>query len=215
LFVNKIRKELIVLNARIGPGERKTKEVDIEIEIRLDEPGEYEISISAEKEEPGFGFDALDLFEHLFSQVYKHGHLGGYVKAQGDLPHHVIEDTGIVWGEALKKALGGRKGIERFAHLEVPFEGSLARVAIDLSGRGYAVLHFEDMDDKCLSGMAQHLFEGLALNAGFNIYAEVETVGTLRNDHHKLEALCKAFGKALHWATRVTSEDVPSTKGIL
>lgn len=140
------------MEARIGCMPRKTKEVDIEIEIRLDEPGEYEISISAEKEGPGFGFDALNLFEHLFSQIYKHGRLGGHVQAQGDLPHHIVEDTGIVWGQALKEALGDREGIERFASLSVPFEGSLASVAIDLSGRGYAVLDFQDVDDKCLAG---------------------------------------------------------------
>lgn len=98
----------------------------------------------------------------------------------------------------------------------MPFEGSLASVAIDLSGRGYAVLDFQDMDNKTLAGMTQHLFEGIALNAGFNIWGKVETVGTLRNDHHKLEAFCKAFGRALHRATRITTPGViPSTKGKL
>lgn len=116
----------------------------------------------------------------------------------------------------MRKALGDRKGIERFQSLSVPFEGSLASVSIDLSGRGYAVLDFQDMDNKTLAGMAQHLFEGMALNAGFNVYGKVETVGTLRNDHHKLEAFCKAFGRSLHRATRISGPDtIPSTKGTL
>lgn len=201
---------------RIGSTTRKTGEVDIEIEIHLDEVGEYQISITSDKEEPDFGFSALSLFEHLFAQIYHHGRMGGQVKGHGDLPHHIVEDIGICWGQALKEALGERKGIERFQSLSVPFEGSLASVAIDLSGRGYAVLDFQDMDNKTLAGMAQHLFEGIALNAGFNIWGKVETVGTLRNDHHKLEAFCKAFGRALHRATRITAPGViPSTKGKL
>jgi imidazoleglycerol-phosphate dehydratase len=201
---------------RVGKAIRKTKEVTIEIEIHLDEPSEYQISITADKEEPDLGFSALNLFEHLFAQIYHHGRMGGKVKGHGDIPHHIIEDIGICWGEALKEALGDRKGIERFGNLSVPFEGSLASVAIDLSGRGYAVLDFQDMDNKTLAGMAQHLFESIALNAGFNIYGKVETVGTLRNDHHKLEAFCKAFGRVLHRATRITEPQIiPSTKGVL
>lgn len=201
---------------RIGPATRKTGEVDIEIEVHLDEPGNYQISITADKEEPDFGFAALNLFEHLFAQIYHHGRMSGKVKGHGDLPHHIVEDIGICWGQALKEGLGDRKGIERFASLTVPFEGSLATVSIDLSGRGYAVLNFQDMDNQTLGGMTQHLFEGIALNAGFNIWGEVKTVGTLRNDHHKLEAFCKAFGRALHRATRITGPEViPSTKGVL
>lgn len=201
---------------RIGKKERKTGEVDIYTEILLDTPGKYEISITAEKEEIDFGFSALNLFEHLFAQIYHHGHLGGKVKGHGDIPHHILEDIGICWGQALDEALGDRKGIERFQSLSVPFEGSLATVAIDLSGRGYAALDFQDMDNKTLAGMAQHLFEGIAMNARFNIYGKVETVGTLRNDHHKLEAFCKAFGRSLHRATRISGPDViPSTKKTL
>jgi len=201
---------------RIGKKARKTGEVDIEIEIRPDEPGEHNISLITEEEEPGLGTGSLSLFKHLFAQIYHHGRMSGSVKGHGDIPHHLIEDVGICWGQALKEALGERKGIERFQSLSVPFEGSLATVAIDLSGRGYATLDFQDMDDKTLAGMAQHLFEGMAFNGGFNIYGKVETVGSLRSDHHKLEAFCKAFGRALHRATLITGGDViPSTKGKL
>ncbi|PIV65000.1 MAG: imidazoleglycerol-phosphate dehydratase [Candidatus Nealsonbacteria bacterium CG01_land_8_20_14_3_00_12] len=201
---------------RIGTATRKTGEVDIEIEIRLDEAGKYQISITSDKEEPDLGSPTLSLFEHLLAQIYHHGRILGKVRGHGDLPHHIVEDIGICWGQALKDGLGDRKGIERFASLSVPFEGSLATVAIDLSGRGYAVLDFQDMDNKALAGMAQHLFEGIAVNAGLNLYGKVENVGTLRNDHHKLEAFCKAFGRTLHRATRITGPDViPSTKGVL
>lgn len=202
---------------RIGHAERSTKEVEIQIEIHLDKPGsDCDISITSAKEEPGFGFEALTLFEHLFAQIYKHGRLGGNVRVQGDLPHHVIEDAGITWGLALKEALGERRGIERFGSLIVPFEGSIASVSIDLSGRGHAVLEFHDIIDETLAGMVQHLFEGMALNAGFNIYAKLESIAILKNDHHKLEALCKAFGKVLYRATRITGLDtIPSTKGVL
>lgn len=200
---------------RIGKIKRETKEVKIEIEICIDEPRDYQILITADKEEPDFGFSALSLFEHLFAQIYHHGRIGGRVIGHGDLPHHIVEDIGISWGHALKEALGSRKGIERFESLRVPFEGSLAEVAIDLSGRGYAVLEIQDIDNKTLGGMFQHLFEGIALNAGFNIWGRVETAGTLRNDHHKLEAFCKAFGRTLHRATRITGSDIPSTKGVL
>ena len=202
--------------SRIAQKTRETGEVKIKTEINLDETGEYKISITAEREEIDFGFDALNLFEHLFAQIYHHGRMAGRVNGHGDIPHHILEDVGICWGQALNESLGDRKGIERFGSLSVPFEGSLAFVAIDLSGRGYATLDFQDMDNKALAGMAQHLFEGISLNAGFNIYGKVETVGTLRNDHHKLEAFCKAFGRCLHRATRITAPDIiPSTKGIL
>jgi len=204
------------MTERVGKKERKTGEVDIEIEIRLDEPGEYNISLTTDEEEPGLGVGSLSLFKHLFAQIYHHGRMTGEVKGHSDIPHHLIEDVGICWGQALKEALGERKGIERFQSLSVPFEGSLATVAIDLSGRGYATLDFQDMDDKALAGMAQHLFEGVAVNAGLNIYGRVETAGSLRNDHHKLEAFCKAFGRALHRATRITGGDIiPSTKKVL
>ncbi|PIU74811.1 MAG: imidazoleglycerol-phosphate dehydratase [Candidatus Portnoybacteria bacterium CG06_land_8_20_14_3_00_39_12] len=204
------------MTERIGKKERKTAEVDIEIEIRLDGSGEYDISLATDGEEPDLGTGSLNLFKHLFAQIYHHGRMAGTIKGHGDIPHHLIEDVGICWGQALREALGERKGIERFQSLSVPFEGSLATVAIDLSGRGYSTLDFQDMDNKTLAGMAQHLFEGIASNAGLNIYGKVETVGTLRNDHHKLEAFCKAFGRSLHRATRISGPDaIPSTKGTL
>ncbi|MDD5144554.1 MAG: imidazoleglycerol-phosphate dehydratase [Candidatus Pacebacteria bacterium] len=188
--------------------------MDILVELCLDDPSDHQLSIVAKKDEVGFGLSAINLFEHLFAQIYHHGKLGGKILGEGDLPHHLIEDIGISFGQAFKESLGDRKGIRRFESISVPFEGSLAEVSVDLSGRGYACLNFQDADDKTLAGVAQHFFEGVALNGGFNLYGKIMTVGTLRNDHHKLEAFCKAFGTVLHRATRIVDASIPSTKGI-
>lgn len=202
---------------RVKSGERVTKEVEIKVEINLDEPVGYEIRITSRKEEPNVDHKTLDLFEHLYQQIYHHGFMGGYIRADGDLPHHVLEDLAIVYGEVLKKAVGDRKGIARFGSLYVPHEGSLALVTIDYSGRGYALLDFSDIGDIGLQAMAQHSFETIAKEAGFNLYGYAKTVGTLRDDHHKLEAFSKAFGRVLHSTTRIYEpgrETIPSTKGV-
>ncbi len=202
---------------RIGKAERKTKEVDIEVAINLDTPGEYEISIASRGEEPNVDQKTLTLFHHFYQQIYHHGFLSGFIKADGDLPHHVLEDLAMVWGEALRNAVGDRRGIMRFGSLYVPFDGSLAFVSIDYSGRGYAVLDFNEIEDIGLRAMAQHTFEPIAKEAHFNLYGFAKTVGTLRDDHHKLEAFCKAFGRVLHPVTRIYEpgkEVIPSTKGV-
>ena len=210
---------------RIGQASRKTEEVNIEVEINLDLPGDYEIKLDSQKEEPTVVRAHLDLFEHLYQQIYHHGYFSGKVIARGDLPHHVIEDTAGEFGKAIIRGLygeeekGGKlKGLVRFGSLYVPFEGSLAFVAIDYSGRGYSVLDFGDIDNIGLRAMAQHTFETMAKFAEFNIYGYTKTVGTLRDDHHKLEAFSKAFGRVLHQVTRIYEhgrEMVPSTKGTL
>lgn len=200
---------------RIGTQSRKTAEVDIEVEIRLDQPG-YEISITTDKEEPGLPFGILALFEHLFAQIFRHGRMGGRIKAHGDLPHHLLEDLGVCWGQALAQALGERKGIERFYSLGVPLDGSRAYVEIDLSGRFWANLNFNGIQDQQLAGLFQHVFEWIALHGAFNIYGFTEGI-TLQSAHHQLEAFAKAFGKTLYCATRITDPamEVPSTKGVL
>lgn len=108
------------------------------------------------------------------------------------------------------------KGLRRFGDLYVPFEGSLAFVSIDYSGRGYAVLDFNEMDNKPLAGISHHVFETIAREGRFNLYGFVKHVGGIRDDHHKLEAFSKAFGRTLHDVTRVYipgKEILPSTKG--
>lgn len=206
----------MVTNQRVGKTERTTGEVEISVEVRLDdEAPAYQISLATEKDEPDLG--GLPTFEHLLGQIFRHGKLGGSVEARADLPHHLLEDMGMCLGWAIKEALGNREGIARFASIAVPFNGSLATVAIDLSGRGNATIDFRDMDNRSMGGMAQHLFESIAVNGAFDLYGKVETVGefSIRSDHHKLEAFCKGLGTALYRATRVVGTDIPSTKGSL
>ena len=202
--------------ARIGKAVRKNPEVDIEVEIRLDELGKSEISISAEKEEPGLGFSVLALFTHLFEQIYRHGKIGGYIRAHGDFPHHLLEELGFCWGQALSEALGDKGGIERFWSLTVPLDGSESSVSIDLSGRSWVALDLQDISDPELAGLIKHMFEWIAANGKFNLCGKAERV-TLQSNHHQLEALAKAFGRSLYWASRITdpSMQIPSTKGTL
>lgn len=206
----------MTMEARIGKASRQTGEVRIEVEIRLDEPGIPEISISANKEETGLGFSVVALFIHLFEQIYRHGKIGGYIRAYGDFPHHLLEDLGLCWGEALSRALGDKGGIERFWNLTVPLDGSKGSVEIDLSGRPWVSLDLRDISDPELAGLIQHMFEWIATNGKFNLTGKTEKV-TLQSNHHQLEALAKAFGRALHKASRVTdpSMQIPSTKDTL
>lgn len=209
---------------RIGhPSRRETGEVNIDVEINLDEPGKYEININSKQQEPNVDKKTINLFSHFYEQIYQHGFMSGYVNADGDLPHHVLEDLAMQFGKAIKEASEKEpskdmKGIVRFDSLYVPFDGSLALVTIDYSGRGYSTLNFSDIDDIVLKAMAQHTFETMAREAGFNIYGYVKTIGTLRDDHHKLEAFYKAFGRVLHNVTRIYEPAkgiIPSTKGVL
>lgn len=204
------------MQQRTGKASIHDKEVNIEVLINIDESGEYPISISSRKEETHIGIATVNLFEHFYQQVYCHGYMSGNIKADGDLLHHVLEDLAIAYGRALKEAVGDRRGIRRFGSLVIPFEGSLASVAIDYSGRGHYEIDFSDIEDSGLKEMAQHTFEPMAREAGFDIYGYAKTIGSLRSDHHKLEAFFKAFGRTLHDATRIYEPGkgtIPSTKG--
>jgi imidazoleglycerol-phosphate dehydratase len=130
--------------------------------------------------------------------------MSGFIKAGGDFPHHVIEDCGICFGEALKNALKQQESlmIVRHGFGKVPFAGSLAEVAIDISFRPNVELDFEDFDNKDLGGIAQHFFESLAYCAGIDIWGYTKTIGKINSDHHKIEAFCRAFGIAFFQASR-------------
>lgn len=195
--------------ARIGTCKRTTNETSAEVTLNLDGTG----SVSART---GIGFldHMLDLFAH-------HGLFDLSIAVQGDLhvdAHHTVEDAGLALGAALREALGDRRGIVRMGHAIVPMDEALGLVAIDLSGRPYAVL------DIPLSGqplgtlpaeMVDHFFHAVATEARCTLHARV-LAG--RNDHHKVEALFKGLGRALHAATRIDparGDRVPSTKGVL
>lgn len=184
---------------------RKTKETDIELDINLDGSGKYDV-------ETGIQF-----FNHMLESFAKHSLFDLHLRAKGDLDvddHHTIEDVGIVMGQAIAEALEDKKGIRRMASALVPMDESLAMVAVDLSGRSYAVMDLEfkhqkvgDMETVNVS----HFLESLAMAGKMNIHARVEG----QNDHHQVEALFKALARALHDATRVEHGAIPSTKGSL
>ena len=139
------------------------------------------------------------------------------VKASGDIEiddHHTIEDIGILLGEAFNQAIGDKKGIKRMAHAIVPMDDSVATVAVDISGRSYCNMNLDFKNPKIgdmTSDVVIHFFESFASSAKLNIYGTVEG----SNDHHKSEAIFKAFAKSLKEAIKVEHNQIPSTKGVL
>jgi imidazoleglycerol-phosphate dehydratase len=184
---------------------RKTNETDIELKINLDGSGNSDINTG------------IPFFDHMLNSFAKHGSFDLIIKAHGDLAvddHHTVEDVGITLGSAIVKALGDKKGIARFADARVPMDEALASAAVDISGRSFLVFNAE-FENPTIGGLTsrnvQHFFESLTTNAGINAHLEA----TGENDHHKAEALFKAFGIALKRAVRVTGSGIPSTKGVL
>ncbi|MCD8108924.1 MAG: imidazoleglycerol-phosphate dehydratase HisB [Clostridiales bacterium] len=194
--------------SRIATINRKTNETDISLTINLDGTGKRQI-------QTGIGF-----FDHMLSGFARHGFFDLDVSVRGDLEvdcHHTIEDTGIVLGTALREAVGDKRGIRRFGSMILPMDETLVLSAIDLSGRPYLVMdavftaeRVGDMDTE----MVREFFYAVSYAAGMNLHLKVLS-GT--NNHHMIEALFKAFGKALDEAVstdpRIT--DVLSTKGSL
>ena len=188
--------------------ERNTKETKIKIALELDGTGKAELH-------SGIGF-----FDHMLDGFARHGLFDLTVDVDGDLDvdcHHTVEDTGIVLGQAISEALGDKAGIKRYGSFLLPMDETLAMCAIDLSGRPYFAFDAEfttdrvgDMDTE----MVREFFYAVSYSAGMNLHMKVLS-GT--NNHHIIEALFKAFGKALDDASsydpRIT--DILSTKGSL
>jgi len=193
---------------RRGIVERETKETKIRVELDLDGVGRVDIAT---------GVGALD---HFLGHLALHGLFDLRVQAQGDLEvdeHHTVEDVAICLGKALDQALGEREGIVRMAHSCVPMDEALAFVALDLGGRAYAVVEANFATPRIGSlatSLIPHFLETLAYHARMNLHARV-LYG--HDDHHKVEALFKALGRALEAATRMDPrrEGIPSTKGVL
>jgi imidazoleglycerol-phosphate dehydratase len=189
--------------------ERRTNETQIQVNLNLDGSGQYDVST-------GVGF-----LDHLLRHVAVHGLIDLTVRAQGDLEidaHHTIEDVALVLGACLDQAVGDRKGLARLGHAYAPMDESLAFVALDLSGRPYAVIE-ADWRSPAIGQMpttlVPHFLESLAATARMNLHARV-LYG--RDDHHQAEALFKALGRALELAVRLDPRragSVPSTKGTL
>jgi imidazoleglycerol-phosphate dehydratase len=187
---------------------RRTKETDISVSLDLDGAGK----VAADT---GVGF-----FDHMLDHVARHGLFDLTVKARGDLhidAHHTVEDVGICLGEALRDALGDKKGIRRFGFFLAPMDETLAQVAVDLSGRAAFVYRVKYRGTK-VGGFDVELVEeflgALAQNAQMNLHVVVP-YGT--NNHHRVEAIFKALGKALRMAVEIDPRErtVPSTKGRL
>lgn len=199
---------MLTKNERRAAIERKTKETEIQLELNLDGQGKAEI-------QSGVGF-----LDHMLTLLAGHGLMDLRVQVTGDLhidEHHTAEDTFICLGKALDQALGDRSGIVRTAHSYVPMDETLARVALDLSGRPYCVFEAEFATPRVgdlSTDLIFHLFETLAIHGRMNLHAHV-LYG--RNDHHKVEGLFKALARALDAATQIDPrrQGVPSTKGTL
>ena len=188
---------------------RKTNETDIQLALDLDGSGQHSIRT-------GIGF-----LDHVLTHIAVHGLFDLTVEAQGDLhvdAHHTIEDTALLLGQALAEALGDKHGIARMGSAFVPMDEALAFVAVDLSGRPYAVVEAAwhgPQIGQFPTSLVDHFFESLAASARANIHARVQYG---RDDHHQAEALFKALGRALDAATQIDSRRggvVPSTKGSL
>ena len=189
--------------------QRKTSETDIQLSLNVDGTGQCTVST-------GVGF-----LDHMLRHIAVHGLFDLEIKAIGDLDidaHHTVEDVAILLGQAFDQALGDRKGIVRMGSATVPMDEALAFVAIDLSGRPYAVIA-ADWHTPSIGSLPTtlipHFLESFAFNARLNLHARVEYG---RDDHHQAEALFKALGRALDAATRVDerrAEAIPSTKGSL
>ena len=184
---------------------RKTSETDIEIELNIDGTGKYDIDTG------------VNFFNHMLESFSKHSFMDLNIKASGDIEsddHHTVEDVGILLGEAFAEAIGDKKGIRRMGHAIVPMDDSVATVAIDISCRSYCNMDLDFKHDKIgdlSSDVVVHFFESFASSGKINIYGTCEGA----NDHHKAEALFKAFAKSLYDGCKIEHDEILSTKGVL
>lgn len=193
---------------RIADCKRTTKETDIALTLNLDGSGKADI-------DTGIGF-----FDHMLDGFSRHGMFDLNVRVKGDLIvdcHHTIEDTGIVLGTAIKEAVGDKKGMKRFGSCILPMDETLVLCAVDLSGRPYLSFDGEFTTDRVGymdTEMVKEFFYAISYTAGMNLHIKVLSGG---NNHHMIEAMFKAFARALDEATsfdpRIT--DILSTKGSL
>lgn len=189
---------------------RKTHETDIKLSLNLDGKGDYKVNTT------------VPFLDHMLNLMSKHGHLDLNVEAKGDTEidyHHLIEDIGIVFGEAIKKALGKKLQIRRYGESYTPMDESLAQVSLDLSGRPYLVYNVKfprggSQIKKLGVSIFEDFFRALSNTAGMNLHINLQYG---RDPHHILEAIFKGFGRALQSAVTIHSrtKGVPSTKGTL
>ncbi len=191
---------------RIATIRRETQETNVNLEFAIDGKGDFEI------------ITGIRMFDHLLAQLAQHGAFDLKVSATGADPHHLVEDVALCLGRVFNQALGGKQGIVRMAHAIVPMDDALSLVAVDIGGRGYAVVG-ASFDEKNIAdlpaNLVRHFLETFASEARLNIHA---TLLQGSNDHHKVEALFKALARALDGATQLDERlkgRSPSTKGII
>jgi imidazoleglycerol-phosphate dehydratase len=191
---------------RVANINRETQETAVGLELAIDGNGDFEITTG------------LRMLDHLLSQIVKHGVFNLRLSAVGADSHHLVEDVALCLGRVFNQALGDKQGIVRMAHAVVPMDDALALVAVDIGGRGYAVVEapFEDSNIADLpASLVSHFLETFAAEARINLHARV-IWGT--NDHHKAEAIFKALALALDSATQYDDRikgKVPSTKSVI
>ena len=190
---------------RTAKTNRKTSETEIQIELNLDGSGKSSIST-------GIGF-----FDHMLEQIARHGNLDLNIQVKGDLQideHHTVEDVAIALGDSFLKALGGKKGIERYSYI-LPMDDCLAQVALDFGGRPWVVWEVNFSREKVGEVPTElffHFFKSFSDNAKCNLNIKAEG----QNEHHKIEAIFKAFAKAIKLAVKQTDNfNLPTTKGSL
>jgi imidazoleglycerol-phosphate dehydratase len=188
---------------------RKTNETDVSVSLKLDGDGRSTVATS------------IGFLDHMLTLLARHAQIDLDIQAQGDLHvdgHHTAEDIGIVLGKALAEALGDKRGIRRYGHAVVPMDEALATATLDISGRPYLV--FSARFDNPLVGdfateLTEEFFRALAFNAGLTLHISCQYG---QNDHHKIEAMFKAFARALAQAAAIDQarpDAILSTKGIL
>lgn len=194
---------------RVATRSRHTKETNIDVHLDVDGTGEVTV---------GTG---LPFFDHMLSQLGRHGAFDLIVKAHGDIAvdaHHTVEDTGILLGDSFREALGDKAGIRRFASGLFPLDEALVEVAVDLSGRPYCIYDVEIGEVLPLGSppfdpqLAEHFWEAFAMNAGITLHVRLRSG---KNTHHIVEACFKGIARCLRDAVRVEGGGVPSTKGVL
>jgi len=182
---------------------RRTRETSVKAEVNIDGSSQYEITTG------------ILFFDHMLCQLAQHGVFDLKISANGPDQHHVVEDVAITLGRAFNQALGDKQGIVRMADAVVPMDEAVALVALDISGRGHAIIETsikEAVISEMHSDLVHHFFVSFAQEARINIHAWVLSG---KNDHHKAEALFKALARALDKATRIDpriSGNIPSTK---
>ena len=193
---------------RVATIERKTLETDIRVFMDIDGAGSYNINTG------------IPFFNHLLELFSKQARFDLEIRAEGDIEvdfHHLVEDVGIVLGEALGKALGDKGGIRRYSSVYIPMDETLVRVCLDISGRSY--IHYQvDIKNPTVvhfnTELVEDFLRGFAFNAGITIHVDLIRG---KNAHHIAEAIFKALGVSLREATEVIfpDKDIPSTKGVL